>query len=152
MAKESPPPRSVASQLRDLLGQATQADVDEIDAEIAAKDEEIAKLRANRKMLAQAIGLEPEKKHWTQQRKPKPPKEPKAEEAKPSSDPKERRQIVLRHLRAVGSCSLDTLSAQTRISRFGPGALGAVLAHEWFHVSPENMVSLTDKGDKASVM
>jgi len=68
------------------------------------------------------------------------------------ADLTDKRKIALKHLRAVGgSCSLDTLSAATRIARQGPGNLASVLAHEWFHVSPENIASITDKGDRVSL-
>jgi hypothetical protein len=46
---------------------------------------------------------------------------------------------------------MDMLSAQTRIARAGPGNLSAVVTHEWFHVSPENMVSLTSAGDRVQL-
>lgn len=150
MAKESPS-RSVASRLRDLLGEATEADVKEMDAEIEAAEETLAKLRANRKLLAQAVGLEEPKKHWTQQRKAKaePATKPAAAESK---DMGEKRKTVLKHLRSVGgSCQLDALSAATRISRYGPGALGTVLAHEWFHVNGDGLATITDKGDRVTL-
>jgi hypothetical protein len=46
---------------------------------------------------------------------------------------------------------MDNLSAATRISRQGPGNLAAVVKHDWFHVSPENMVSLTSAGDRVQL-
>jgi len=146
----------VAVRLRELLAAATPDDVQEIDAEIALKEEELAKLRANRKLLAAAVGLE-EPKRGPGRRTGAKASGAKAEEA--GGPPKvawggdltERRKIALKHLRAVGQCSLDALSTATRIARQGPGNLSAVLAHEWFHVSPEHMVSLTDKGDRVSL-
>lgn len=65
---------SVATQLRELLTKATEADVKEIDDEITKREDELEKLRANRKMLAQAVGLEePKKVHWTKRKKAEAP-------------------------------------------------------------------------------
>jgi hypothetical protein len=68
------PPVSVATQLRNLLTKATAEDVKELDTEIEAKETELAGLRANRKLLAQAVGLEEPKRTWSRKAKgPKPP-------------------------------------------------------------------------------
>lgn len=144
---------SVASQLRDLLGRATAEDVAELDAEIAAKEKETEILKANRKLLAQAVGIEEPKKHWTQRKNNKAADN---EPAKPtastpaSTDLVEKRRKVARWIRENGPKHLDKVSQGTGISRFGPGALGTVVIHEWFHTTPDGTVQLTDKGDRAA--
>lgn len=150
-AHDDKPPASVASQLRDLLTRATEADVAEIDAEIAVKKGELASLEANRDMLAKAIGMEPAKRAWS--RKPKDESAPAAAPAaKPAAgtDLVEKRRKVARWIKANGAKHLDKVSEGTGISRFGPGALGSVVLHDWFHVTPDGTVKLTEVGERAA--
>jgi len=58
MAAKEKEKTPLAQQLRELLSQATAEDVKEIDAAIETKQAEIDALKADRKMLAQAAGLE----------------------------------------------------------------------------------------------
>ena len=71
--KDEPAAPSVATQLRNLLTKATADDVKELDTEIEAKETELAGLRANRKLLAHAVGIEEPKRTWSRKAKgPKP--------------------------------------------------------------------------------
>lgn len=154
---------SVATQLRDLLTKTTKEDVEEIDAEIAAAEESLGKLRATRKMLAQAIGLEEPRKPWTRKAKAEPSANGSAAAKSPASstrdayaNPKdidERRRKALMAIRASlnKSLSKESLSQKTGIAFQGPGNLASVLAHEWFHLSPDGHVTLTDKGDRVNL-
>lgn len=147
MAATKVPP--LATQLRELLAKATKEDVDLIDVQIEEKEQELATLRADRKMLAQAAGIEEPVKRggWPRGRKSQ------ADDSgvtKMASDIPARRKKVLAYLRANGVKSLQALSEQTGIARQGPGNLASVLACEWFHTSPDGLVTLTDKGDRAS--
>ncbi len=161
-AKDEPATTSVATQLRDLLAKATAEDVKELDAEITAKESELDKLKANRKLLAQAVGIEEPKQHWTRRKKAA----NGGDTAKPASaasssssasgpaaagtDLMEKRRKVLRWVKENGEKHLDRVSQGTGISRFGPGALGTVVIHEWFHTTPDGTLKLTDKGDRAA--
>lgn len=146
---------SVASQLRDLLTRATEADVAEIDAEIAAKEGELASLRANRDLLAKAVGLEPAKRTWSRKKKDDDgaaaPTSPAGSAAPRGGDGLvEKRRKVVKWVKANGAKHLDKVSEGTGISRFGPGALGSVVIHDWFNVTPDGTVKLTEAGERAA--
>lgn len=123
----------LATRIRELLSEATAEDVKVIDEQIAAKQAEIETLKSDRKLLADAAGT------------------PEGVVRIPASDIPARRKKVLAYLKANGPKSSVALAEQTGINRQGPGNLASVLAYEWFHVSPEGMVTLTDKGDRAIV-
>lgn len=52
-------------------------------------------------------------------------------------------------LRANGAKPMAEIANRLGINRKGPGNLHNVLSYEWFHINPEEIVSLTDKGDRA---
>ena len=167
MAKSKEEP-TIAEQLQSLLGQATAEDVAEIDAAIDAKEAEIAGLRQTRKLLAVAAGVEEPVKRggWPRKKKAEPESNGHGKPAaaataggnNPWTAPKtmnvldDRRKKVVELLRSHGpSRGAEWIATKLGISPVGPGGLGQVLQHEWFHRSPDNTVTLTDKGDRAVI-
>lgn len=147
----------LATQLRELLAQTTADDVKDLDAQILAKQAELDALKADRKMLAQAAGIEEPKKHWTQTRKAK--AAPSANGATTertvgqsvydSYDLAPRRKQLLAWLAANGSKHIDKVSGGTGIPLQGPGCVShCIKGCDWFHLDPERYVSLTDKGER----
>lgn len=158
--KPNTPPAPLATQIRDLLSKATPDDVKALDEQIEAKQKEIDDLKSDRKLIAQAAGVEETKKRGGWPRKPKVAEATAPSAAKPSGqgpnyavDLTDKRKKALIAVRAAGNggISMDTLAARTGINRQGPGNLASVIAYEWFHLSPEGYVTTTDKGDRVKL-
>lgn len=124
-------------ELLTVLEGATEQDLQTVREKIAEKQKEIDSLLAVEKVLCVRLHGKPERKNAA-----------KKNAAVDGGDDsmKAKRAKVGRHLAAKGSMTLDRLSQEVSISRFGPGAIGSVLQCDLFHVRPDGQVSLTDKG------
>jgi hypothetical protein len=129
------PPQPVGLQLVDLVGRATAEDLAAVDGQIAAREKDLASLRAVRRVLALALGVE-------QERKPGPPKGASARASAggvggPGQDPpagrgallEERRVRCARYLLKNGPTKGAELC---RLFTIPTGSQTGVLSCDWF--------------------
>lgn len=62
----------------------------------------------------------------------------------------EKRRRVALYLMANGPKLKEAVGKACTIAVQGPGCLSRVLECDWFHVNPDGMVSITDKGERAN--
>ncbi|VTT98916.1 unnamed protein product [Gemmataceae bacterium] len=137
----APEPRPVGEQLLDLVGRATPDDLKAIDDAIAAKDRDLAALRAVRKVLAVAAGVEEPKK-------PGPgPRKEKADADQPGrgGSMEERRVRCARYILKNGPTPAAGLG---RLFDIPAGSQTGVLSHPWFQRT-DSGVDLTAVGRAA---
>lgn len=143
---KTPPAPAEATDFLAVFNSATADDLARIQGSIAVKEKELDGLRAIEKILAVKINGAPIRAaHGAK----KAARAAEAAGADSTASVMERRKKVLMYLRANGAKSLDKISEATGISRLGPNCLTVVVRCDWFHTSPENIVSVTDKGDRA---
>jgi hypothetical protein len=121
-----------AEKLLDLINNAKQSDLDEVDEQITAARSRLDGLTALRKMLAVRIeGAQPRKQRSS---------------ASGSTEGDERRRKIAKYLLSAGPTKMSTLAAHV-----GAGMQGFhfVLKHAWFSVSGE-IAQLTQEGKNAA--
>jgi hypothetical protein len=136
---------SVGEQLIDLVGRAKADDLAALDASIAAKEKELTSLRAMRRVLALALGVETDMRG-------KVSRNGKAKHAAPpgpTSDlrtSEERRAACARYIATNGP---TTGVALCRLFNIPQGSKGLVFDYEWFK-SGDNGYELTPTGQAAA--
>jgi len=125
-----------------MLNAATADDLENVRGRIAELGKELDGLRAVEKLLDVRLNGKPERAKPQRRVKLSP-----SFAAAGNSGLQERQKKVLMHLRARGGLTKAQLSKETGIALQGPNCLAVVLDLDWFHVSPEGMVTLTSKGD-----
>jgi hypothetical protein len=141
MAKEQV---TVSDQLIDLVGKAKAEDLSAMDQTIADKEKEIVSLRAMRRVIALALGVETDGRL---NKKPKGAAKPVGAPAAPaSSTTEERRALCVKHIAKNGPTVGATLC---QLFDIPTGSQTTVLTHEWFERSDRGF-ALTAKGNDAA--
>lgn len=138
----------VGDELLKLMGKATAEDVKAMDDAIAAKERELDGLKAVRKMLALAVGIETPKKPGPA--KGTPSRAPRADAPLPDGSGRtvgdERREKFARYLLREGATTGGVLCNRLDIPNSN---ITTLMQHPWFKSGPKGY-ELTDLGRKAA--
>jgi len=132
----------VAQDLLEALNSATKEDLEAIRKRIDETEGLLASLRGLYRLLSTRFGEKEE-------RPPKPQRQTMTVPQEGDFALNEKRRKVAMYLVANGPKSQTKLSEVTGIARTGPGCISKVVAHAWFHVDPQGVVSVTAVGEDA---
>lgn len=145
MPKDAKEPAPVGDQISTLLARATPEDLATIDAAVSAKERELDSLRAVRKLVAVALGVEPAKNA-----KPGPRKHQASGLPSVTPSPRgvvdERRKRIAAEILKNGPTPGSAIAARLN---FPAGSVGHTIDHEWF-VATDRGYDLTPRGREAA--
>lgn len=141
---------------------ATSDDLQKIRNRKGELEKELASLSVVEKALVVLLGLEPPKKDRmanaraakeANKQQPAPNVvEPGPTSFEENEKLRQRRMTVVKYLQSNRPCTKDKLSEVTGYAQTARLNLGQVLDCDWFHVNPDGVVSLTEKGSRINLI
>ena len=132
----------------DVLETATEADLETLRADIQQTEHRLTMQRALERVLMAKFGMEqPKRGPGGRVKSPSNGEARTNGAAKPAMSNGEKLAKILHLIHSQGPMTKQKISTLTGIPMIGATCVGAVVNNELFHVNPDGVVSLTDKGE-----